>query len=385
MPRPNLVIFALLMTAISAISGAQSGESSGAPVYVGTYTDHGSKGIYGYRFDPKAGTLAALGLEAETDSPSFLVLDSSRRFLYAANETDTFHGQPTGGVSAFAIDARTGKLTSINQVSSRSAGPAYITLDRSGKYVLTANYPVGSVGAFPVLENGTVGEASAFVQHGGSSINPDRQTGPHAHAIELSPDNRFALVPDLGTDQIIIYPFDQSKGTLGPARFHKIAAGSGPRHLVFSANGKFVYLLSEMAGRVTVFSYEAASGNLSDLQTISALPKNYAGKNSSAEIRIGKSGKFLYASNRGPDNIAVFATDKAKGTLTFVETVASGGKTPRNFTIDPSGRWLLAANQDSGNIVIFKVNPKTGRLTNTAKTVEVPSPVCIVFGAPAPD
>ena len=378
-------IFLLAIVLLAGASGICAAQSSAYLTYVGTYTDHGdSKGIYGYRFDSKTGKLTSLGLEAETDNPTFLALNPERGLLYAANEIVTFNGQPTGSVSAFAIDSATGKLSLINQVSSKSPGPAYISLDRTEKFVLTANYPVGSVTVFPVLDNGGVGEASAFVQHTGSSVNTDRQTGPHGHAIELSPDNRFALAADLGTDQILIYPFDQSNGTLGPAHIHKIAPGSGPRHLIFSADGKFVYLISEMAATVTFFSYDATGGNLTDLQTISTLPKHFSGKNTSAEIRLSASGQFLYASNRGPDNIAVFKVNKSKGTLTTVAFVPTGGKTPRNFTIDPSGTWLLAANQGSDNIVVFRIDHKTGWLNPTKETVQISAPVCVTFDVPMP-
>jgi 6-phosphogluconolactonase len=371
-----LIVF---LAALSGICTAQSSTTSKYLAYVGTYTDHGSKGIYAYHFDSKTGRLTSIGLAAETDNPTFLALDPRRKFLYAANEIPTYNGQPTGAVSAFAIDPKTGQLSLLNQISSHSPGPAYITVDRTGKYVLIANYPAGSVAVFPILENGSLGEASAFVQHTGSSVNLDRQSGPHAHAIELSPDNRFALAADLGIDQLLVYPFDQSTGKVGEARVHKIEPGSGPRHLRFSPDGKFVYLISEMRSAITVFSYDAANGDLSDLQTISTLPKDFSGKSTAAEIQVSSSGKFLYASNRGDDSIAVFAIDQSRGTLTLVEHVSTQGKTPRHFTLDPSGSWLLAANQNSGNIVIFRVNNRTGRLSPNGEIVEVPSPVCIMF------
>jgi 6-phosphogluconolactonase len=374
--------FLLILWAIGAgICSAQSHGSGKNLVYVGTYTNHGSKGVYAYTFDSKKGALTSIGLVAETESPAFIALDPRRNFLYAANEIPNYKDQATGAVSSFAIDLASGKLSLLNQVSSRTPGPAYITVDRSGKYVLIANYPVGSVAVFPVLGDGRLGEPSAFVQHQGSSVNKDRQSGPHAHVIELSPDNRFALVADLGTDQLLVYPFDESKGTLGEARITKIDPGSGPRHVRFSPDGKFVYLLNEMQPNVTVFSYDAVYGGLSALQTISTLPKDFTGKKSAAEIQIHPSGKFLYASNRGHDSIAVFAVDKSKGTLTLVEHVPTQGKTPRNFAIDPSGSWLLAANQDSDDIVVFHVNPTTGRLSPAAGIVQVPTPVCITFDA----
>jgi 6-phosphogluconolactonase len=354
-------------------------KSQNQLVYVGTYTDHGSKGIYAYRFDPATGKLATVGVAAETPSPSFLAISNDHKFLYAANEVSTFNGQPTGGVSAYAIDSATGKLTLLNQVSSKSPGPAFVTLDRSGKNVLIANYTLGNVAVFPVKSDGSLGANTAFVQHQGSGPNKDRQEGPHAHMVEMSPDNRFALVADLGIDQILVYPFNAEKGTLGEAHAVKVSAGSGPRHLIFDASGKFVYLINELSSTINVFSYSAAGGALAELQTISALPKSFSGKSTAAEISIHPSGKFLYASNRGDDSISVFAVNKAKGTLTLLQTVSTQGKTPRQFTLDPSGNWLLAANQDSNNIVVFRVNPETGHLTPNGETVEVPSPACIKF------
>jgi 6-phosphogluconolactonase len=348
-------------------------------VYVGTYTGRGSEGIYGYRFNPATGQLISLGLEAKSNNPSFLAVSPNNKFLYAANETDHFDDEATGAVSAFAIDHASGKLSALDAVSAKDPGPAYVSVDHSGKYVLIANYPLGSVAVYPVFEDGKLASASNFVRHKGSSVNPTRQRGPHAHSIAVSPDNRFALCADLGLDQLIVYPFDAKHGKLGRPRIVKIAPGSGPRHFVFSPNGKFVYLISEMKSTVTVFAYHAANGGLKKLQTVSALPKGFSGKNTAAEIQIAPSGKFLYASNRGDDSIAVFTVDPDKGTLKWLERVPSHGKTPRNFAIDPSGTWLLAANQDSNNIVTFRINKKSGKLTPTGQVMDLSAPVCVQF------
>lgn len=318
-------------------------------------------------------------MAAESENPSFLTVNSDHRFLYAVNEEDQFRGQATGAVSAFAIDRMTGKLSPLNQVSARDPGPAYISVDGTGKYVLIANYPLGSVAVFPVLKDGKLGEAAAFVRHKGSSIDKDRQAGPHGHAIELSPDNRFAIAADLGLDQLLVYPFDAATGKLGQPHVTKIKPGSGPRHIIFSPNGKFLYLINEMGGTINVFSYSAALGELRELQTISTLPQEFKGENSTAEIAVHPSGNFLYGSNRGDDSIVVFAIERATGRLTFVERASTQGKTPRNFALDPSGRWLLAANQDSNSIVTFRVNKKAGRLTSTGQAAQVPEPVCVVF------
>jgi 6-phosphogluconolactonase len=374
----------LLLAAIS-LSGVAHAAGPGQQkylVYVGTYTDHGSKGIYAYRFDSSTGKMTSLGLAAETTEPSFLAVDPSGRFLYAVNETETYNGQPTGAVSAFATQPDAGKLSLLNQVSSQGTDPAHITLDRTGKYALVANYTSGSVAVFALLKDGRLGEVTSFVQHKGSSVNPERQKGPHAHAIALSPDNRFAVVADLGLDQLLVYSFDAAKGTLGTQpQIVKASPGAGPRHLVFSTDGRFLYMLNEMQSSVISYSYDAASGALHELQTISSLPKGFSGENTAAEIEIDPSGKFVFASNRGDDSIAVFAIESRTGMLTHVETDSTGGKTPRNFAIDPTGSWLLAADQDSDNIVVFRIDQKTGHLSPTGNPLQVTSPVCLKFAA----
>jgi 6-phosphogluconolactonase len=350
-------------------------------VYVGTYTVRESKGIYAYHFESgKLTPVGATGLVAETPNPSFLAVDPSRHFLYAVNES--VPGEKNGMVSAFSIDRKTGKLTFLNQVSSGGSGPCHISVDHTGKYVLIANYDSGSVAAFPVLHGGRLGEASAFVQHSGHSLNPERQEGPHAHDILPSPDNRFVLAADLGLDQLLVYRFDASKGSLTandpPAG--SVPAGSGPRHFVFDRTGKFIYLVNEIHSTVTVFSYDADKGSLQELQTLSALPKHSIADNTSAaEIELGASGRYLYTSNRGEDTITVFAVDPVKHTLTAVQHAPTLGKTPRGFAIDPTGNYLLAANQDTDNIFAFHIDPKTGKLTATGKVLEVPSPVCVIF------
>jgi 6-phosphogluconolactonase len=274
-------------------------------------------------------------------------------------------------------------LTLLNEVPSRGSDPCYVIVDKTGKFVLVANYTGGNVAVFPILEGGGLGEASAFVQHTGHGTNPQRQEGPHAHYINLSSDNRFAVAADLGLDEILIYRFDPTKGTLtaNDPKFVSVNAGAGPRHFGFSPSGNFAYVINEMQSTVTAFSYDADRGQLHSLQTISTLPKDFAGANDDAEIQVHPSGKFLYASNRGHDSIAVFAIDESKGTLTALEYVSTQGKEPRNFEIDPTGSRLFVANQKSDNIVIFRIDPKTGRLAHTGDVLHVPSPVCVKFVA----
>ena len=375
---------ALLLLFSSAQTPPKPAAKGQYIVYVGTYTTKTtSKGIYSYRFDSEKGQLTPIGVAAETIDPSFLAVHPNGKFLYAVNEIGNFNGGTSGAVSAFAIDAKTGALKFLNQVPTRGAGPCYVSLDRDGTFVLVANYDSGSIASFPVHDDGTLGTASGFVQHSGSGPNKERQEGPHAHWIGTSPDNRFALVADLGLDQVIVYGFDPIRGVFTPmlSGFAKVKPGAGPRHLSFHPNGKFAYVLSEMESSVTVFSYQPKNGTLTSLQTISALPKDYSGPKEAAEIAVHPSGKFLYTSNRGHDSIAVFSIDEKKGTLKSLGQVLTGGKTPRHFAIDPTGAYLLAENQESNNIVVFHIDAATGSLTPTGQTIEVPSPVCITFVA----
>jgi 6-phosphogluconolactonase len=378
--RHALIVLGLLSFLMPFAQAQGSNAKHPYLIYVGTYTGPSSKGIYAFRFDPDSGKSTSLGLVAESTNPSFLAIDPSQRYLYAVNEVGDYKGGKTGGVSAFAIDRKTGKLTFLNEVSSRGAGPCHVALDKTGKYVLVANYDGGSVAVFPVLRDGRLGEASAVVQHSGHGPNAERQEGPHAHEIQLTPDNRFAIAADLGLDELLVYRFDAAKGTLtaNDPPFAKVEGGSGPRHFAFLPNGKFLFALNEIGGSVTGFAYNR-TGTMRDMQTISTLPKGFSGKNDSAEIVADTSGRFLYASNRGPDNIAVFTVDSTKGSLRPVEHVPTKGKAPRSFAIDPTGRYLFAANQESNNIVVFRIDPKTGRLADTGQVLDVPSPVCVVF------
>lgn len=354
-------------------------------VYIGTYTEQGSesKGIYAYRFDSVTEHLVPIGLAAKTINPSFLAVHPNQRFLYAVNEVSDYQGQKSGAVSAFAIDRATGKLRLLNQVASRGGDPCYITVDRSGKYVLVANYGGGSVAVFPIREDGGLEDASALVQHTGHGTNPERQEAPHAHSIDLSPDNRFAIVNDLGLDETLVYPFDSSRGLLASdnARFAKAAAGAGPRHFAMLPDGKFGYVINEMASTVTVFDFDAAAGTLKPVQAVSTIPKSFLKLNESAEIEIGPTGKFLYASNRGHDSIAVFAIDSRTGMLSLIEDVPTRGASPRHFEIAPGGSLLFVENEKSDDIVLFHINRENGRLTPAAKTLNISQPVCVRFVA----
>jgi 6-phosphogluconolactonase len=379
----STALFLALILSSLLVAAAPAEHTGKYLFYVGTYTEEGSKskGIYAFRYDASTSEITPLGLAAETTNPSWVTLHPNGRFLYAVNEVGNYKGPNSGGVSAFSIDHTTGKLTFLNEVASRGADPCYATVDQSGKYVLVANYTGGSVAVFPILADGKLGEASSFVQHTGKGTNPERQEGPHAHSIDLSPDNRYAMVDDLGLDELLVYKFDSVKGTLTPndPPFAKLDAGAGPRHFVLRPDGKFAYVIAEMGHTVTVFSNDARSGKLQPIQTVTTLPKDFTGRNDDAEIRVHPSGNFLYASNRGDDSIAIYAIDKTKGTLTQVATTHTGGKEPRNFEIDPTGTLLFAANQKSDTIVVFRIDQKTGQLTPTGKVLDVGAPVCVKF------
>lgn len=351
-------------------------------VYFGTYTGAKSKGIYVSRFDSTTGKLSEPELAVETKSPSFLALNPTGKFIYAAGEmSDT--PDKRGGVSAFKRDPKTGKLTLMNQQSSGGSGPCHLVVDASGKCLLVANYGSGSIASLPIKTDGSLGEAATTIQHTGASVNPKRQTGPHAHFIVPSPDNRFALTCDLGLDKVLIYPLDAAAAKLATnnASFATVMPGAGPRHLAFSFDGKFVYVINEMKLTITVFAYDAKTAAMTEVQTLSTLPADYVAteKDSCAEIAVHPSGKFVYGSNRGHDSIAVFAVDTKSGKLTLVQNESTQGKTPRHFAIDPSGRWLLAENQNSDSVVVFGIDAATGKLKPTRQTITVGSPVCAVF------
>jgi 6-phosphogluconolactonase len=352
-------------------------------VYIGTYTTkQTSKGIYVYRFDAANGQLTSVGLAAESADPSFLAVHPNGKYLYAVNEIGNFNGAKSGAVSAFEIDPKNGSLKLLNQVSTHGAGPCHVSLDKTGRWVLVANYDGGSVATFMVQDDGSLSLVKGFVQHSGSSVDKTRQEGPHAHWIGVSPDNRFALVADLGLDDVLMYRLSDLQGSLTPNTppYAQVKPGSGPRHFAFHPNGKFGYVLTEMAATVTAFSYDAKKGALTPLQTVPTLPKDYSGPTEAAEIVVHPLGKFLYASNRaGVDTITIFAIDNAKGTLKEVDRVSTKGKTPRNFAVDPTGKFLVAANEDSGNLVVFRIDPATGGLTPTGQDEKVSSPVCVTF------
>ena len=386
-----LVLCAPLLLFPSAQSSRESSAKGPYLVYVGTYTTKTlSKGIYAFQFDAATGKMTAPELAAESPDPSFLAVHPDGKYLYAVNEAGK-----NSMVSAFRIDEAGGKLTLGNQLPALGKDPCYISFDRSGKFALVANYSSGNVAVFPILADGKLGGHTALVTDSGTTgPNKERQEGPHAHWIETARDNRFALVADLGLDEVFVYRFDDRKGTLSgndppprepspPAAASRpgtrVKPGAGPRHFAFHPNGKYGYVLNEIDATVLAFSYDANHGSLSFLQSAPTLPEGFSGRNDAAEIAIHPNGKYLYASNRGHDSIAVFAIDPSNGTLKLLSDVPTGGKEPRHFVIDPTGHYLLAENQFSNNIVEFRIDTRTGKLAATGEVLEVPSPVSAAF------
>ncbi len=376
----------LSMTTIAAEKGNRAAaglKSVQRPllVYVGTYTGARSKGIYAFRMEATTGALSPLGLAAEAANPTFLAVHPTQKFLYAANEVGEFEGKKSGAVSAFAIDPATGKLALLNRVSSGGAGPCHLIVDAAGKNVLVANYGGGSVAVLPLEADGSLREASAFVQHRGSSVNPQRQEGPHAHGVTLDASNRFAFVTDLGLDKIMTYKFNAASGALEAhdVPWTQVRSGAGPRHFVFHSQGRFASVINELDSSIISFAYDSARGVLKEIQSVPTLSSGFKGESWTAEVEVHPSGRFLYGSNRGEDSIVVYSVDPASGKLAFVERQPTRGKTPRNFGIDPTGSYLLAANQGSDTVVMFRINADTGRLTPTGGVIEVGAPVCVKF------
>jgi 6-phosphogluconolactonase len=356
-------------------------------VYVGTYTQRGSRGIYAYTFDRSTGGLSPLGIATGVANPSFLIAAPSGRYLYATNEVSSLGGTQGGAVTAFEIREETGLLTRLNQQPSHGAAPCHLSIDHTEQVVLVANYNGGNVAAFPIQRDGRLAPAGDIVQHSGSSVHPSRQRGPHAHSITVDPTNHYAFAADLGIDQLLVYRLDLERAKLVPHDIPSVTVrpGAGPRHFAFHPVGEYAYLINELDSTVTAFRYDAEQGKLETLQTLSTLPQGYAGENTCADVHLSPSGRFLYGSNRGHDSIAVFRVDDATGQLTAIGHTPTQGRTPRNFGIDPSGRYLLAANQDSDTIVSFRINGTTGELEPTGAVTEVSMPVCVLFVVlPAP-
>jgi 6-phosphogluconolactonase len=338
--------------------------------YIGTYNDDQREGLFIVEWNEDNGPRLR-GAVAGLANPSFLALHPSGRYLYAVNETED------GAVSALAIAPDTGALRFLNRQSSAGRGPCHLTVDAAGRFVLVANYAGGSVSALPIHADGTLAPACAVVQHHGASVHPERQTSPHPHSVTLDAANRFALVADLGLDQVVIYRFDAAQGRLITHALAPLRAGAGPRHAAFHPHGRYAYVINELDNTITAFDYDPGAGTLREKQTVRTLPADYDGESFCADIHITPNGRFLYGSNRGHDSLAGFAIAD-DGRLTCLWQLPTGGRWPRNFALDPSGRHLWVANQHSDAITCFLVDAERGRLTFVDQ-LSIPQPACVAF------
>lgn len=371
--------FALLSAFPLAVL-AQGGPHQ--PFYIGTYTRGESEGIYMSSLSMEDGTLAPPKLAAELQNPSFLAISQDTRKLYSVGATPEYleKNNKNGAISAFAFN-EDGTLRLLNQESSGGGGPCHVAFGPGDNFLLISNYGGGSFSTLPIGEEGQLAPATSFFQHEGKSVHESRQKGPHGHAMYMVPGSDLALAVDLGLDKVMIYKMHGRNGELklhSPA-FIPIEPGSGPRHLATNAQGDRVYVLNELSSTLDAFKFNQRTGESEHLATYPTLPEDFEGNNTTAEIYVHRSGKWLYCSNRGHDSIATFRIDRESGTLTPLGHVSTLGKTPRHFQMDPLGQYLLVANQDSHNIVVFEIDQKIGTLKPTGNQIQVHSPVCIEF------
>ena len=381
-PTMRFLFFAIFIASFAFID-TSSFEAHGAEkhlnqtkyiVYVGSY----GTGIQAYRFDAGNGQLQPIGITGKITNPSFLIADHDFRYLYAVSELT---GNEEGAVASFAINSASGGLTSLNSVSSAGLAPCHLALDQTSRMLMVANYTSGGVSAYPIKDDGRIGARTALMTAQGKGPNTERQEGPHAHEVVVTSDNRFAYVPDLGLDHLRIYKIDPSHAMLTPNNppFAKQDPGMGPRHMAFSPDERFAYVANELKSEVSVFQHDKDTGALTKVQDVSTLPAGYAGENAPAEILVDSAGKFVYATNRGADSIAVFAIDPSKGTLQQIQVISSEGTMPRGLEIDPTGHFVFAGNQKTDNFVIFHIDSSSGKLTPTGQVIQTPSPVAFLF------
>ena len=346
-------------------------------VYIGSFTGGKGEGISIYRLDASSGALELVGNAGQGLSSAWMAVHPGQRFFYAIDEVGEFSGEPGGAVCAFSLDSSTGGLTYLNRQPSNGAGPCYLSTDATGRLLFVGNYWTGSLSVFPIEEDGRLGDATDFIQHEGSSVNPVRQDGPHVHSVVPDAANRYVFVQDLGLDRIMHYRLDVGTGKLTPHSppWVQTRPGIGPRHFVFHPSGKYAYVTNELESSFTAYEYHPTVGTLTVMQTASMLPEGFEGSNSCADLQVSPDGRFLYGSNRGHDSIVAFAIDADTGRLSYVDHESTQGKTPRAFAIDPTSTYLIVANEASDTVVSFRIDKTTGRLTPTGHTIEVPRPV----------
>jgi len=371
----------IFMIVIGAMFGnaVQSTNADEPLVFISAFAAGDDGAIHAYQLVADTGRLELVHRTTDVEHPFFLAVSPDQRFLYSIH-AEKFGGEDHEQVAAYEIEGRTGRLKLLNRQSALGSASCYLDVDATGKTVLVANYSTGSVASLPVQEDGSLGEASSFFQHAGSSVDPKRQDGPYAHSIIVSPDNRFAFAADLGIDQVLGYRLDAATAKLSPNRqpFVKTPPGAGPRHLTFHPNGKHLYVINELKNSVTLFDYVAESGMLIERQTISTLPEGFDGTTYCADVKITPNGQFLYGTNRGHDSIAVFEIGD-DGRLTLIGTEPSLGQGPQNLAITPGGELLLCANMPDNNVVAFRIDPKTGGLKSVGEPISMPKPTCIML------
>ena len=342
-------------------------------VYIGTYASEENQGIYIYNLDITSGKLEKIAGVKGIENPSYLAIDKQLRYLYAVSETESFQGKNGGSVSAFIIDAKTGELKFLNSKPTKGKAPCYLCMDNSNEHIFVANYTEGTFTGYPINLDGSIGDISNIITHEGFGPNKERQEKPHVHYVAFTPEEKYLCSVDLGLDSVDFYSLNKEKSTLSEAMSIKVKPGSGPRHIEFSPNGKYAYVINELSSDIVVVKYPS----LQIVQTISTLPEEFVGENISAAIHMSTNGDFLYASNRGHNSIAVFRIDRGSGMLELVANCNTKGKNPRDFATDPTGHYLIVANQDSDTITTFEINQQTGELKCIGESVNIKAPVCI--------
>ena len=376
----DLVRFLLPIVGMVSSTMAQGSDADGLIVFISAFAPGDDGAIHAFRLDPDAGQLTPVGRTTDIEHPFFMAVSADCRFLYAVHCPDKFGGDSHEQVGAYEIVGRSGRLKLLNRQSALGSATCYLDLDADGKTLVVANYSTGSVASLPIREDGSLDEASSFIQHEGSSVDPARQQGPHAHSIVVSPDNRFVFSADLGLDRILSYRLDAKTAKLSPNQppFAKTSPGAGPRHLTFHPNGRWVYVINELHNSVTMFDYDSGPGTLTEQQTISTLPDGFDGTSYCADLKITPDGRFLYGTNRGHDSIAAYRIGD-DGRLTLLKIEPSLGKGPQNLAVTPGGELLLSANMPGNNVAVFRIDAQTGGLTPVGEPVSMPGPSCIMI------
>lgn len=372
---------AFILAGLTMAIGEQRTSAEEPLVFISAFAGGKDAAIHAYQLDLATGALKLAQRTTDVQNPFFLAIAPSQKYLYSIHAKQ-FGGKEPEEVAAYEIVGRTGQLKLLNRQSAMGSAACYLDVDATGKTVVVANYTTGNVASLPVQEDGALGKSVSLFQHAGSSVAAARQKEPHAHCIVVSPDNRYAYAADLGLDQVLCYRLDAAKATLTPNQppFAKTPPGGGPRHLTFHPNGKHLYVINEMGNSVTLFDYEANTGTLTEKQTIATVPKDFAGKSYTADLKITPNGQFLYGTNRGHDSIASYRI-AADGRLTLLAIDPSLGKGPQNLAI-AAGKLLLCANMPGNNVAVFKIDEKTGGLSSAGTPISMPSPSCIKLLSP---